>query len=183
MKSLVLFISLLLGMASCSKKTYNFTLNDYRTVEGIKIGMPIQKAINVLDKKKFVVEKKKIIVLDDEPEAIEYLVTSNKKVPLFTFNGGHNNNKNNVFRIVIKSPNYITPEGISVGMTVKELKTKTTIKSADFNFQDGLFLLSAKFDGGFWIHHDNKKDYKFTYDKPAIKDIPAELTIKGIVIF
>ena len=182
MKALSISFLLLLGYISCNKKVYSLTLKDYRTIEGIKIGMPIQEAIKVLDKK-FVVEKKKIIVLDDEPKAVEYLVTSNKKVPLFTFNAGQNNNKNIVFRIVIKSPNYITPEGISVGMTVKELKAKTTIKSADFNFQDGLFLLSAKFDGGFWIHQDNKKDYKFNYDKPAIKDIPSELTIKGIVIF
>ena len=85
MKALSISFLLLLGYISCNKKVYSLTLKDYRTIEGIKIGMPIQEAIKVLDKK-FVVEKKKIIVLDDEPKAVEYLVTSNKKVPLFTFN-------------------------------------------------------------------------------------------------
>lgn len=183
MKTSLMFVGLILGIISCSKKTYTTALTDYRSIEGIEIGMPIKQAIKVLDKK-FGVEKKKILNLDDEPESIEYLVTNDKKVSLFTFNAGQQkNNKDNVFRIVIKSPSYITPEGISVGMTVKELKTKTHLKSADFNFQDGLFLLSAKFDGGFWIHQDDKKNYKFNYDKTAIRDIPSELTIKGIVIF
>lgn len=183
MKVLSVAIMVLLGITSCAKKTFNFTLKDYRTVEGIQIGMPIKEAIKVLDKK-FKVEKKKITILDDEPESVEYLVTSSTKGILFSFNAGHQRIDNNkVFRIVIKSPIYITPEGIKVGMTVKELKTKTSIKSADFNFQDGLFLSSPTFDGGFWIDQDNKKNYKFNYDKPYIKDIPLELKIKGIVIF
>lgn len=88
-----------------------------------------------------------------------------------------------MFRIVIKHPDYVTLEGIKVGMTIKELKTKTSLKSADFNFDDGLFLSSNTFDGGFWIALDDKKEYTFTYDNPSITDIPEDLRIKGIVIF
>jgi hypothetical protein len=173
----------ILGLSNCAKKTTNLALKDYQSLEGIRIGMPIKDALKVLDKK-YIVEKKLVKILDEEPESIDYLVTNKKKEALFTFNAGYEkSNKNNVFRIVIKSPLYSTPDGVSVGMTVKDLKSKSTLKSADFNFQDGLYLISAKFDGGFWIHTDPKKQYRFNYEKPALKDIPDDLKIKGIVLF
>ena len=176
------FLSIL-GLTNCAKKTTNLALKDHQSVEGIRIGMPIVDALKILDKK-YKVEKKTVNSLDDKPESIDYVVINKKKESLFTFNAGYEKrNKNNVFRIVIKSPSYTTPDGVSVGMTVKELKSKSIIKSADFNFQDGLYLFATKFDGGFWIDFDPKKQYKFTYDKPKLKDIPDDLKIKGIVLF
>lgn len=183
MRILFFVILTVLGLTNCAKKVSNLTLKDHQSLEGIRIGMPVVDALKLLDKK-FLVEKKTVKSLDDEPESIDYHVTTKKKESLFTFNSGYEKqNKNNVFRIVLKNPAYITPEGAHVGMTVKELKTKSKLKSADFNFQDGLFLLSGKFDGGFWIDLDPKKQYKFNYEKPAIKDIPDELKVKGIVMF
>lgn len=181
---LFIFICLaIFGLTNCAKKTTNLALKDHRSLEGISIGMPISDALKILDKK-YDVEKKSVKSLDDEPESIDYVVTNKKKESLFTFNAGYEkSNKNNVFRIVIKSPSYTTLDGVSVGMTVKELKSKSTLKSADFNFQDGLYLIAAKFDGGFWIYTDPKKQYKFNYEKPALKDIPDDLKIKGIVLF
>lgn len=183
MRILFFLLITILGLTNCAKKVSNLALKDYQSLEGIRIGMPVVDALKVLDKK-FLVEKKTVKAMDDEPESIDYLVTTKKKESLFTFNSGYEKqNKNNVFRIVIKSPTYTTPEGARVGMTVKELKTKSKLKSSDFNFQDGLFLLSSKFDGGFWIDLDPKKQYKFNYEKPALKDIPDDLKVKGIIFF
>ncbi len=183
MRILVFVLLTILGLTNCTKKVSDLTMKDHQSLEGIRIGMPVADALKILDKK-FLVEKKTVKSMDDEPESIDYLVTTKKKESLFTFNAGYEKqNKNNVFRIVLKSPTYTTPEGAHVGMTVKELKTKSKIKSADFNYQDGLFLLSGKFDGGFWIDIDPKKQYKFNYEKPALKDIPDDLRVKGIVLF
>ncbi len=131
-------------------------------------------------------EKAKIPAMDDDPEGEEFVVYKqpSKKEILFSFNGGYlKKNKDNVFRIVIKSPKYKTPEGTSVGMTVKALKQMATLKSADFNFQDGLYLLSGKFDGGYWIDLDKTKNYDFNYEKPSLNKIPGDLKVKGIVLF
>jgi hypothetical protein len=172
MKRIVFLIMTIITLASCSKKVNSFLLNDYNTVEGIKIGMPINDALKVLDKKHHV-EKSKVPAMDDDPITYEYLVYDKKT----------KKNLNNVFRIVIKNPKYKTPEGTSVGMNVKELKQKTQLKSADFNFQDGLYLLSGKFDGGYWIELDKTKNYDFNYEKPSLKKIPGDLKVKGIVLF
>jgi len=183
MKAIIYSLLIIMGFSNCAKKVNDFILKDVQNIEGIRIGMPINEAVKILNKR-HIVEKRQVRILDDEPESSEYLVINGKKEKLFTFNGGHERkNKDNVFRIVITSPKYTTPEGIKVGMNIKELKEKTNIKSADFNFQDGLYIFSGKFDGGFWIHTDPKKQYKFNYEKPLIKDIPEELKIKGIVIF
>ncbi len=185
MKRIVFLIMTITTLASCSKKVNSFLLNDYNSVESIHIGMPINEALKILDKKHHV-EKSKVPALDDDPGSYEYLVydKKTKKETLFSFNGGFNKkNKDNVFRIVIKNPNYKTPDGTSVGMNIKELKQKTQLKSADFNFQDGLYLLSGKFDGGYWIDLDKTKNYDFNYEKPSLKKIPDDLKVKGIVLF
>jgi len=183
MKTSYLMIILTLCASSCHKKIANFTLKNYRSIDGIHIGMPIDNAIKILDRK-YQVKKNQIIIFDDQPESVEYIVTNHKNQSLFSFNAGHESDKSKeVFRIVIKNSIYVTPDGINVGMTIKELKTKTKIKTADFNYDDGLFLFSDTFDGGFWIAIDEKKEYKFTYDNPSITDIPEDLIIKGIVIF
>lgn len=185
MKRIVFLFMATISLASCSKKVNSFLLNDYNSVEGINIGMPINDALKILDKKHYV-EKSKVPAMDDDPITYEYLVydKKTKKQTLFSFNGGYNKkNLNNVFRIVIKNPRYKTPEGTSVGMNVKELKQKTQLKSADFNFQDGLYLLSGKFDGGYWIELDKTKNYDFNFEKPSLKKIPDDLKVKGIVFF
>ncbi|MBK8625103.1 MAG: hypothetical protein IPN86_05960 [Saprospiraceae bacterium] len=182
MKAFVFAFLAIIGFSNCAKKVNNFMINDYQSIQGIKIGMPIDDALKILNKK-HIVEKKKVTAFDDEPTSYEYEVANKKNERLFTFNAGYErNNKNKVFRIVLTNPTYVTPEGIKVGMNVKELKTKTKLKSANFNFQDGLYLLSSKFDGGYWIALDPKKQYNFK-EKPLIKDIPDDLRIKGIVIF
>jgi len=185
MKHVVFLIMTLIALASCSKKGYGLLLKDYETLEGIKIGMPINDALKILNKKHHV-EKFKIPVMDDEPISYEYVVFDNmtKKETLFTFNGGHNKkNMDYIFRIVIKNPKYKTPEGTCVGMNVKELKLKADLKSADFNFQDGLYILSSRFDGGYWIDLDKTKNYDFNYEKPSLQKIPGDLKVKGIVLF
>jgi uncharacterized protein YeeX (DUF496 family) len=182
MRAFVFAIMVIMGFSNCAKKVNNFVLNDHQSVEGIKIGMPIDEALKILNTN-HKVEKKKVVILDDEPASYEYVVANKKNEKLFTFNAGYERkNRDNVFRIVLTNPAYSTPEGIKVGMSVKELKTKTKLLSADFNFQDGLYILSSKFDGGFWIALDPKRQYNFKV-KPAIKEIPDDLKVKGIVIF
>jgi hypothetical protein len=182
MKCLSAFILCLICFQGCNRKVSNSILKDYQSIEGIKIGMPITKAIKILNSK-FDVELKNI-ASSDEPQVIEYIVRGKKSKEIFIFNAGYNDSdKNNVFRIVIKSPAYSTFDGVKVGMTVKELKAKTVLKSADFNFEDGLFLQSSVFDGGFWINQDPKINYDFNHPNPSLKEIPSDLIIKGIVLF
>ncbi len=182
MKYLSAFVLCVLCFQGCNRKVSPGILKDYHSIEGIEIGMPITKAIKKLNKK-FDVEVKNISATD-EPQVLEYIVRGRKSAEIFRFNAGYEDtNKNNVFRIVIKSPTYSTLDGVKVGMTVKELKSKTVLKSADFNFQDGLFLMSSVFDGGFWINQDPKINYDFNHANPSLKEIPSNLLIKGIVLF
>jgi hypothetical protein len=185
-RNILILLVIAISFANCSKKTNSLIIKDYKTVEGIKIGMPMKTAIKIAESN-YVAQKVKTAVLDDAPETFEYVVykNSSKKETLFTFNSGYEKkNKDSVFRIVLKDPKYLTEEGIKVGMTVEELKAKAKLKSADFNFQDGLYIMSSKFDGGYWIDLDAKKDYKeFSFDNPPLKAIPGNLKIKGIVIF
>ncbi|MFZ1705971.1 MAG: hypothetical protein WAT79_16620 [Saprospiraceae bacterium] len=147
--------------------------------------MTIEEAVKIANKKYFV-EKTKVLGYDDDALNFEYSVYSNKnkKETLFSFNEGYDNkSKNKVFRIVIKNPKYITQEGIRVDMSLKELKEKTQLKSADYNNNDGLYIFSEKFDGGYWMFIDQKKYRTYNFDKPKINKLPEDLTVKGIILF
>lgn len=186
LKNGLLFLFMTFLVSACSKKVNNLLISDYNTVEGISIGMPLSDAQQILEKK-FYVEKNKVKIAEGEVENTEYNVYNNKsKKDLFlNFNGGYEKkNKDLVFRIVLLNPKYITDEGVRVGINVKELRLKAKLKSADFNFHDGLFIYSGKFKGGYHISLDPKKDYKtINYDSPPIKKIPGELLIKSIILF
>ncbi len=185
MKKYIFLFAVALFLANCTKKLSNLQLKDYKSVERIKIGMPIDEAVKIASKE-FFVEKSKVVGYDDAPKEYEYLVYSDKikKESLFSFNEGHDKKTlNKVFRIVIKSPKYSTQDGIRVGMTMKELKTKGKLKSADFNYNDGLYLFSDNFDGGYWMDADMKKYKSYNFDKPVINTLPEGMKIKGIIIF
>lgn len=170
---------------NCTKKLSNLQLRDDKSIEQIRIGMPLEEAIKVSNKD-FFVEKTKVLGYDDEPVTYEYIVYSNKskKVSLYSFNGGHDKKTaNKVFRIVINSPKYITQEGIHVGMAMKELKIKGRLKSADFNYNDGLYIFSDKYDGGYWMDVDMEKYSSYDFDRPKIKTLPEDIKIKGIIMF
>jgi len=163
----------------------NLQLKDDRSIETVRIGMPMDEAIKITSKD-FFVEKTKVIGYDDAPKTYEYIVYTDdkKKESLFSFNEGHEKKTfNKVFRIVIKSPKYKTLEGIYVGMSLKELKTKGKLKSADFNYNDGLYIFSGKHDGGYWMDVDMKKYSSYNFDKPKVKTLPEDITVKGIIIF
>jgi hypothetical protein len=154
-------------------------------MEGVKIGMNLNSAVKQLSKD-FFVEKTKMVAFENDEAEYEYVVYSGKtkKETLFTFNGGYENvNADNVFRIVIKSPKYYTAEGICVGMNMDDLKQKAQLKSADFNYNDGLYIASEKFDGGYWMDVDLKKHKGFNFEEPEINNLPGDLKIKAIILF
>ncbi|MFT4536101.1 MAG: hypothetical protein ACI9P5_003475 [Saprospiraceae bacterium] len=185
MKKITLLFVALLCLTNCSKKVTSLKLNDFESIERIRIGMPIDAAVK-LASRNHVVEKSKTITHESEEAEYEYIVYSDKtkRETLFTFNGGYDNqNSNKVFRIVIKNSKYSTLEGISVGMGMKDLKEIARIKSADFNFEDGLFILSDKFDGGYWMDVDMKLFDSYNFEEPKINTLPESLTIKAIIIF
>ena len=185
MKKCIFLCALVFILTNCTKKLDRLQLKDYKSIEQIKIGMPIDEAVKLVNKD-FKSEKSKVLGYDDDTQDYEYIVYSkkSKKEPLFTFNEGHDKKSaNKVFRIVIKSPNYFTQEGIRVGMSMKELKEKGQLKSADFNYNDGLYVFSSKFDGGYWMDVDMKKFSSYNFDKPKINTLPESLKIKGIIIF
>ncbi len=181
----IIFITITgLFLTNCSPRLSSVKLKNYESVVGVKIGMPITDAIAKADKKYFV-EKTEKIVYEGQAKQFDYIVYSDddKKETLFSFNGGQNQDVSAVFRIVIKNPKYITVEGISVGMSLKDLKEKAQLKSADFNYDDGLFISSAKFDGGYWMETDVAKYKAYDFDKPKINTLPEDLTINAIILF
>lgn len=185
MKRIIILTIIGFCLTNCSHKLTSFQLNDYDSVEGINIGMSLSKAIEKSEKKYFV-EKTERLVYEGEKEQFDYIVyeDKNKKEVLFSFNGGNENQDiNNVFRILIKNPKYTTPEGISVGMTMKDLKEKAELKSAYFNYDDGLFILSEKFDGGYWMEVETAKYMEYNFDESKINSLPEGLKIKAIIIF
>lgn len=174
-----------LCLTNCSPKVSSIKLKNYESVVGVKIGMPITDAIAKADKKYFV-EKTEIIVYEGQEKQFDYIVFENvdKTVTLFSFNAGlKKQDISNVFRIVIKSPKYITAEGISVGMSLKDLKEKAQIKSADFNYDDGLYIASAKFDGGYWMETDVDTYKAYDFNKPTLHNLPDDLKIKAVILF
>ena len=183
-RTLLLFI-ILLGLTRCTPKLNISELKDYKSIEKAKIGMPINSAIGIA-KKKFFIEKKEKPGYEGEAKEYEYVVykDDSKKVTLFSFNSGYDNKtKDKVFRLAIKNTKYRTVEGVFTGMTLKKLKERTKLKSADFNYDDGLFLISDTFDGGFLMDISTLKDSKYTFAKPQISTLPSELKIKEIIIF
>jgi len=181
-----LLLSVIFFIFACTNKLTNIGLKDYKSIEGVKIGMPLNDAITKINKK-YYVEKTKVNVYEGEKKKFEYIVyeDNTKKTSLFSFNEGYNSKtKDLVYRLAIKSPKYKTKEGVFVGMTVKKLKEKTKIKSVDFNIDNGLFLLSSSFDGGYLMDINGSKKYSgFDYENPTINSLPGELKIKEIIIF
>ncbi|MDO9511928.1 MAG: hypothetical protein Q7J34_09225 [Bacteroidales bacterium] len=185
MKRLVFLLIVSLFLANCTNKLTNLQLKDYESIGGVKIGMPLKSAIEYAGKK-YHVEKTEIPVYDGKKKEFDYIVykDESKKIVLFSFIGGHDNKtKDKVFRIVLKNSLIKTVDGISVGMTVKELKERAKLKSADFNHDDGLFLISDTFDGGFLMDISTILDDKYDYVKPQIKTLPNEMKIKEIIFF
>ncbi len=183
MKNSLIVLALLL-LVGCNQQRSVVGLPRHKAVERIKIGMPLQKAVEKASGKGIVVEKAIIPAYEGEPAQVEYRAFEGKKL-LYTFNAGPNGaSLNTVFRIVIYDPKYTTPEGISVGSTVKDLRKSSKLKAADFNQDDGLYITASSFDGGFLLNLDTSKDYSgFDYVKPTVASLPNELTVKAIVLF
>ena len=186
MKKHILLLLFICLVFACTHKLTSIQLKDNKSIEGVKIGMTLSDAITKINKK-YYSEKTKVMVYEGENKEFEYMVYSDntKKTILFSFNEGYaNKTKGMVFRLAIKSSKYRTIEGVSVGMTVKELKEKTKIKSVDFNIDNGLFLQSGSFDGGYLMDMNTSKKYAgFDYLHPTINSLPGELKIKEIIIF
>jgi hypothetical protein len=160
-------------------------LDDYKSIEGVRIGMTLDAAVKRVSKDCFV-EKSRVITYESERKDYEYIVYSNKtkKETLFIFNEGYDNKcLNKVFRLVIKSPKYYTQEGICVGMSMRDLKEKTRLKTADFNYDDGLFIISDTFDGGYWMDLDMEKYKSYNFEESEINTLPGDIKIKAIIIF
>jgi hypothetical protein len=185
MRNTLILISIVLLSIQCAPQRAIVKLRNYKSVEGVKIGMKINSAIEWANKK-YYVEKTKIPAYEGEHIEYEYTVyqDDSKGTVLFSFNAGYDNQtKKQVFRLALKNAKYYTADGICIGMTVKDLKEKTRLKSADFNFDDGFFVASASFDGGFIMDISTIKDKKYNYEKPQISTLPEELKIKAILIF
>lgn len=181
-KILVLLSTLFLFF-QCSPKRSTALVENYRSVEGIYIGMPIDQAIKKAQRK-FSVVKMKNVYLEYGKHFI-YQVNSKKgNKEMFSFNPGYDTKtQEKVFRILIKSPVYLTEEKIHTGMRLQELRQKARLKSVNFNFTDGLFIQSAQFDGGYWMDLDGIDTNKLDLENPSIKTLPGHLKVKAIVLF
>jgi hypothetical protein len=185
MKRIFILFIILSGLTNCSPKLIISELKDYKSIEKVKIGMPINTAIGLAKKNHFI-EKREMPGYEGEDKEYEYVVyaDNSKKVALFSFNSGYDNQtKNKVYRIVIKNPKYRTPEGVFTGMQLKRLKETAKLKSIDFNYDDGLILISETFDGGFLMDISTLKDSNYNFANPKISTLPADLKIKEIILF
>jgi len=183
MKNSLIMLALLL-LVGCNQQRSIVGLPSHKSVERVKIGMPLQKAVTKASVKGIVVEKAIIPAYEGERAQVEYRAFDGKKL-LYTFNAEPTGKSlDKVFRIVIYDPKYKSSEGISVGNTVKDLRKSSKLKAADFNQDDGLYVTASSFDGGFLLNFDPSKDYSgFDYVKPTVASLPNELTVKAIVLF
>ncbi len=180
-KKLVLF-TIIVFLVQCAPKRAMLDLKDYKSIEGVKIGMKINSAIDMV-KSIYYIEKTEI---SNYGENFEYIVYGDisKKLKLFSFNSGNDpQTVDKVFRLAVKHPKYQTADGVKVGMTLKELKERTKLKLADFDFENGLFLISDSFDGGFLMDLSTINDDNYNYEEPQIELLPEELKIKEIILF
>lgn len=180
----------MLILSSCTSGLKIITLKDHKTIEGIKTGMSIESAVKKANNK-FHVEQSEMQISHGDPcekdlnKKYEYIVypDESKQTVLFSFNAGFDDQtKDRVFRLVIRNPKYHTTEGIYIGMTMKELREKTGLRSVDFNYDDGLFIISDVFDGGFLMDITSVKN-DFYKEEPRINTLPDELLIKEIIFF
>lgn len=181
-KILFLF-SMLFVFFQCSPKNSSALIKDYHSVEGIYIGMPLEEAIRKTERK-FKLKKTKNIYFEEGNHYLYEVHSKRANKALFTFNPGYDEaQKNSVFRILIKSPVYLTEEKIHTGMSLKALRQKAKLKSAHFNFTDGLFIESASFDGGYWMDLEGIDTNSLDLENPTLKSLPGKLKIKAIVLF
>ncbi|PKP46126.1 MAG: hypothetical protein CVT94_15685, partial [Bacteroidetes bacterium HGW-Bacteroidetes-11] len=185
MKHTFFLFTVFFGLTQCTPKLTILELKDYKSIEGVKIGIPINSAIELIGKQ-YYVEKTAVPVYEGDDEEFEYIVytNNNKRIALFSFNEGYvSQTKGKVYRLVIKNPRYITVEKIQIGMSIDEIKTLTRFKTVDFNYDDGLFITSSTFDGGYLMDLDIQKDYNgFDYENPKIEDLPGGLKVKEIML-
>ena len=50
MKAIIYSLLLIIGFSNCAKKVNAFMLKDIQNIEGIRIGMPINEAVKILNK-------------------------------------------------------------------------------------------------------------------------------------
>jgi hypothetical protein len=169
--------------ASCFLGSSRLQVKDYQQIEGVQIGMPIELAIKKAERRYSIDETPNIYIEGNHSDYKVYKTKAHTHL-LFSFNGGYEKEaREKVYRILVFDPAYLTPEGVHAGMTLLDLRQKSKLESADFNYSDGLFIKASNFDGGYWMDIEGVNIDQITMQAPQIKSLPGNLRIKAIVLF
>lgn len=150
----------------------------------IRTGDPVDKVIAEL-KSKYKVEYDSIPQSEEDTLYFyHYSVYDRDNELLFRIHPGDPiDGKTVINTIEVCSNRYITDKGLRIGDRVYHLKRKYTLKDAEFNYDDGLWVYAAEFPGCFFIDINADGIDGFNYEKPWIDEIPEHLKIIGIVIY
>jgi hypothetical protein len=152
----------------------------------LKIGDNVKSVIKELNEKYIVTFDSIYDSYEDSVFFYYYLITDQNNQRLFKIYTESNKTENdNVHMIEVFSNQYITDREFKIGDKLSKLKSKYTIKLADFNYDDGLWLFPEEFefDGAFKLDLATKGIKNFDIENPVLDSIPEQIRINGIMIY
>jgi len=145
-----------------------------KSVDGVNIGKEINKFISEV-KSKYSVKKEKFMLEGDSYDIYNVYENGNK---IYSVEPAEN--KAIIYRIWIYSSKFKTKEGIGVGSTLGDLKSKYHIKFITTEGEGGIAVSVKECDVCFIL--DNSKLPQNWWDKMDTKILPDNITIAEIII-
>jgi hypothetical protein len=142
------------------------------SVDNVAIGESIKKFVADVQERYTVKKEEKM----QEGESYEIYTVYDKNDKLYSVEPNYEE-PNLVSRIWIYSPKFKTEQGIGIGSTLAEIKSKYKV---DFNTENGLSVSVKEISGLLLL--DNTKIPENWWNKMDTKKIPSDITIIEIVI-
>ena len=184
MKRVALWFLLLVVFVSCHREKPLVQLTDYRSVEGVVLGMPVVEAVKK-SREKYFLEKTVIPVDAGEKTKFEYHVFISREIRTFLYSFGEVADSTGLWvsRITLKDARYRLPNGAAIGSTVGELRKLDQFSTISFSYDYGLVLSSGTFNGGYLLDLNFGKDYPgFDFEKPGLSALPDEFVVLEVVL-
>ena len=184
MKRVALWFLLLVVFVSCHREKPLVQLTDYRSVEGVVLGMPVVEAVKK-SREKYFLEKTVIPVDAGEKTKFEYHVFISREIRTFLYSFGEVADSTGLWvsRITLKDARSRLPNGAAIGSTVGELRKLDQFSTISFTYDYGLVLSSGTFNGGYLLDLNFGKDYPgFDFEKPGLSVLPDEFVVLEVVL-
>jgi hypothetical protein len=154
------------------KSTKTFLISK-KTVDNVSIGESIEKFKADIEKR-YTVKKESIMQEGDSYEILSVYEKNNKLYSIEPDQG----EPNSVYRIWIYSPKFKTEQGIGVGSTLSELKSKY---DAEISTEVGLNVFIKEISGNFVL--DYTKIPESWWNTMDMKKLPADISIREILLY